>query len=450
MERRPLLVIAACLLLVRCADAWADPGFVGETKCGSTAQCHGGGLPSPGWTEKERGEWHPWKSARTQWLQKTIDHHSRAFHTLETPEARAMAAYMGVEATGSEKCLVCHAPEAPRAAGSAHRREDGVSCEHCHGPAEAWLNVHQQAEVWKQQRADFIGKGFYDNNDLRLRAEKCASCHVAIDHEIIAAGHPPLQFEMVAYAQVMKHWDDMDELPAGAFSPDPTLWGIGQLVGLRHAAAMVGERAGAADYQSLGKFSHFEDRNCYTCHHKLVEDALRQGQGHYEMVELLLESTNPAKKAEIAALWSELNQAAAGDPQRTQQVAARLGEATAPLIAQLQQKPLDRETSRALLRRITGAGERLKNVRRFDYALPERSNVTRLESLDLPWWTATGAPEQAILAILAICPAAYDAKTCGKDGIEPEIRNLLAATQRFRYDPAKFARSLAAVNQRLK
>jgi hypothetical protein len=46
---------------------------------------------------------------------------------------------MGIDGTKSEKCTVCHAPDAKLAPNSGHRKLDGVTCEHCHGPAEEWL-----------------------------------------------------------------------------------------------------------------------------------------------------------------------------------------------------------------------------------------------------------------------------------------------------------------------
>jgi hypothetical protein len=220
--------------------------------------------------------WKPWTSARTQWLNSNIDHHSRAYRTLETAASKAIGGYMGIQPTASDKCLRCHAPDARNSQGSTHKASDGVTCEHCHGPAEQWLKPHVEKD-WRDKQAQFTQLGFYDNADYRLRAQKCASCHVEIDHEIIAAGHPPLQFDMVAYAQIMKHWDDQVDRPPASFSVDPTLWSVGQLTGLRHAAAMIARRAANENYQSIGKFSHFEEKECYQCHHKLVDDALSTG-----------------------------------------------------------------------------------------------------------------------------------------------------------------------------
>ena len=183
-------------LAARSAAAESEPRFFGDTSCGKSA-CHGaavpGNLPHTGCRDVPQS----WKWSWTQWRNKRVDHHSRAYETLTRPESQTIGRYMGIQPTQSEKCLVCHAPAATAMPGGNWQRKDGVTCEHCHGVSEFWKEAHSQND-WKQRKAEFVRKGFYDNSDFRLRAEKCAQCHVAIDHEIVAGGHPPLQFEMVA------------------------------------------------------------------------------------------------------------------------------------------------------------------------------------------------------------------------------------------------------------
>ncbi len=417
--------------------------FEGDGRCGNPT-CHGMGLPA---NEAQKKNWKPWKSARSQWLNRNIDHHSRAYATLETADAKTIAGYMGIEATGSEKCLVCHAPTAVAAPDGHWQRRDGVTCEDCHGPSEFWLKPHVEKD-WKEKKGQFTDRGFYDNLNFKLRAVKCAQCHVEIDHEIVAGGHPPLQFEMVAYAQIMKHWDDQDKLPPGSFSPDPTLWAIGQVVGLRRAAEMVAHRAGDANYQGIGKFSHFEDKNCYQCHHKLVEDALRQAQGHYEMVEVILASLFPDGAQELSSLWAGITEAARGSAGQTQERALRLAQWLAPYEDRLLPRTVDREGTKKLLARITANGEKYKAIKRFSYSQPQTANVTKVEGVSVPWWYTTGAPEQTILAVEALCEPAYPGK-CGPEGIEGDLRKLLAAADRFHYNPEQFAQSLSAIRAKL-
>lgn len=416
------------------------PGFVGETRCGNPT-CHGAALPA---NPADDPSWRPWKSARTQWLDQNIDRHSRAYRTLTTEASKRIGAYMGIDPTKSDKCLDCHAPAAPRAANSKHQLNEGVSCEQCHGAAELWLEPHKATD-WRQQRAEYGAKGFYDNNDFRLRAEKCATCHVEIDHEIVAGGHPPLQFEMVAYAQVMKHWDDREEHPG--FTPDPTLWAIGQLVGLRHAAAAIARRAGGNNYQSLGEFAHFKDQNCYQCHHKLVEDAARQAQGHAEMVGILMGVLYPDAKGQLTGRWSDLKTAVNSSAGAAQQKATDLAAWLAPYEQRLQQSPVDKAAAKKILQQILNSGSTLATYRTFAHSRPAGSNVEQVTNLDLPWWYTTGPREQTVLAIQALCGPAFDDKACA--ATFPELKALVTATNRADQDPGAFNAALGGIKAKL-
>lgn len=439
-----LLLPARPAVAVQGLDFSGQPGgFVGETKCGNPT-CHGAGLPT---TEAEKANWKPWKSARTQWLNRNIDRHSRAYATLETEGGKAIARYMGIDATKSDKCLVCHAPSVKLAPGGAHRKIDGVSCEHCHGPAQEWLQPHVERD-WKSKKSGYYARGFYDNANFKSRAERCAACHTDIDHEIVAGGHPPLQFEMVAYAQIMKHWDDQEDQPAGSFNVDPTLWAVGQVVGMKNLLDMVVARAGDSNYQSIGKFSHFESRNCYQCHHKLVADAVRQARGHYLMVDQVLAVRNAARRGSFASAWSDLVGAAGSSADATQQKAQALKAQIAGLDGELLGNKLDQAETRRLLKGITASGDKLRSIERFAYSRPARSNVLSITNIDEPWWYTTGGPEQAVLAVGALCDPAYGAATCR--GITAQRRTLIDAVDRFNYNPDQFVRSLSAINGALK
>jgi hypothetical protein len=353
---------------------------------------------------------------------------------------------MGIDGTRSEKCLGCHAPDVKLAPNSGHRKIDGVSCEHCHGPAQEWLQAHVEKD-WQSKKSSYYGRGFYDNANFKLRAERCASCHTEIDHEIVAGGHPPLQFEMVAYAQIMKHWDDQEDQPPGSFSVDPTLWAVGQVVGLKNLLDMVATRAGDANYQAIGKFSHFESKNCYQCHHKLVADAIRQARGHYLMVDQVLAVRNAARRGSLASQWNDLVAAAGSNADATKQKAQALKGAIAGLDGDLLGNRLDQGETRRLLKGITASGDKLRSIERFSYARPARSNVLSIDNIDEPWWYTTGGPEQAVLAVGALCDPAYGAACRSITG---ERRKLIDAVDRFNYSPDQFVRSLNAINGALK
>ncbi len=59
----------------------------------------------------------------------------------------------------------------------------------------------------------------YDTRDLVKRSEKCLTCHLgtpekSVDHELIAAGHPDLYFELDSFMSVMPpHWKEVDTDP---------------------------------------------------------------------------------------------------------------------------------------------------------------------------------------------------------------------------------------------
>lgn len=430
------------LAVVRNARAEGESGgrFMGQTRCGNPT-CHGAGLP----TGKEPTKVPPWKYARTQWNTSSIDRHSRAYRTLQTEASKTIAHYMGIEATTSEKCLVCHATAAATVEATGHRQSDGVTCEHCHGPAEHWLKVHVERD-WKQKRAQYVSRGFYDNNDFVLRARKCAQCHVEIDHEIVAGGHPPLQFELVAYAQIMKHWDDQNKLPPGAFSVDPTIWAIGQVTGLRRTLSMIAERAGSTSYQALGKFPHFEGRDCYQCHHKLVDDAVRQATGHYLMVDAIFAASGRGSAGELGRLWGSVVAGAGSGADQARQAAQTLQGWLAPYEDRLKQQPFERDVTRQILQRITSSADRLRPVKRFRFERSAHANTVDIDNIGSPWWWTTGAPEQTVLAVLALCPPAAGDKC---KGAQADIKQLSNAVDRFDYRPEQFTQSLGAVGAKL-
>jgi hypothetical protein len=85
----------------------------------------------------------------------------------------------------------------------------GVNCQACHGiVTEDWRDAHV-VRTWRNKKPldKLTEEGQIDLRDPRLRAERCASCHVGnkregkfVTHDMYAAGHPPLPaFELAAY-----------------------------------------------------------------------------------------------------------------------------------------------------------------------------------------------------------------------------------------------------------
>ncbi len=172
------------------------------------------------------------------------------------------------------RCLGCHAlnpPDAQRAR-TFTDVSDGVSCESCHGPASNWLGKHTEKDFKHEQS---VAVGMKDLRDPANRAENCLSCHVgdkdnSVDHELIAAGHPDLVFELASYTAAMpKHWKEAGEKPKA--TPDP--WfsvrelATGEAVQVREQLLRVARNAN-------GKFwPEYGDLDCFACHHNLTSAA---------------------------------------------------------------------------------------------------------------------------------------------------------------------------------
>ncbi len=101
----------------------------------------------------------------------TNTHHSKAFYTLGTPEAKEIAANLGInDPQQSGKCLRCHSTchvFTEENVATDLRIEDGVQCESCHGPGEeyTYLEVMENIEQAKV------------NGLIMPTEETCRKCH---------------------------------------------------------------------------------------------------------------------------------------------------------------------------------------------------------------------------------------------------------------------------------
>jgi len=177
-----------------------SPQYTGPGSCAS-ATCHGSVSP--------RNENRVLQNEYSTWIVK--DKHSKAYAALTGATGERMAAILGLKkAEAAPKCLACHALDVPASERArTFDLSEGVSCENCHGPAAAWLGPHTERD-WTHQKS--LALGMYDTRDLTKRSEKCLSCHLgndekSVDHEMIAAGHPDLFFELDTFSDVMpRHW----------------------------------------------------------------------------------------------------------------------------------------------------------------------------------------------------------------------------------------------------
>ena len=199
----------------------------------------------------------------------TQDKHARAYTVLSNPVSMRMGKILKIDQPNkSEKCLVCHALYVPAdLRATTFQPDDGVSCESCHGPAVGWLGPHT-TEAWQHYSAAEKSRyGMYDTRNLVGRSEKCMSCHVGtaekqVDHQMIAAGHPDLTFELDSFSAAMpRHWrvDRTKDEWIGVQS-----WAIGQAVQLRESLSRLSRRASGPNWPD------YAELDCFACHHSLT------------------------------------------------------------------------------------------------------------------------------------------------------------------------------------
>ncbi|MGI9470362.1 MAG: multiheme c-type cytochrome, partial [Rubripirellula sp.] len=241
----------------------------------AASNCHGGPTPGIAQPRTRRGsEYQLWKEN---------DPHARSWRTICGPESVAIMKRLRimnednqiVDQAGFDNCLACHNTagrfDEPR---SSVQIQEGVGCDACHGPAEKWIHQHYQYG-WSPQTA--TTDGFVDSGNLYSRARMCASCHVGdkdrdMNHDIIAAGHPNLQFEMATYhAWQPKHWRDPESNDKTYY--EAQLWLAGQVAAADASLALLEARA--IEGHSVSQWPELATYDCASCHHGLGLDNQR-------------------------------------------------------------------------------------------------------------------------------------------------------------------------------
>lgn len=252
----------APLLVVFTSSLWGQAGrYIGAGGC-SGSNCHGGTAAA---NEKDSRIW-----GNEYAIWSLNDKHSKAWKALTEPRSKRMAEILKIANTQADRrCTVCHA------VGSTEKSvSDGVACEGCHGPAEKWLGPHTQAN----SHAASVAAGLTDTKNLRLRAALCLECHLgtkdkAVDHELIAAGHPDLNFELDTFSWAQPVHYRETKPGAGNSLPRVRVWAVGQATALAQGMRTLALRAS----QGWPEFSELE---CYQCHHDLRLESWRLQRGY--------------------------------------------------------------------------------------------------------------------------------------------------------------------------
>lgn len=262
-----IFVCAFAVLTGRTASAAADPAgnrgvHEGVASCaGST--CHSRQVDSG--LNVRQNELITWQDPSSP-----AGIHSRAWRVLTEPRGQAIARRMGIgPAQNAKECLGCHADPAP-ARGARFQISDGVGCEACHGASSGWLASHRTVNG---THAANVAAGMRALENPKVRANVCLDCHFGsnkpgqfVSHEIMAAGHPRVAFELDLFSSLQQHWTvDADYLKRKSYAGGVKAWAVGQAMALERALTLYGDRR-------QGVFPEFYFFDCHSCHRAISDD----------------------------------------------------------------------------------------------------------------------------------------------------------------------------------
>jgi len=372
-----LLVLCELSTFVGAAEN-ESPKYIGPGSCAATS-CHG--------SVKPVADSRVLQNEYSTWIIK--DKHSKAYQALtgDIGERMALILKLGSQAQDAPKCLACHALyTTPAQRGRTFELADGVSCENCHGPSSAWLGPHTERQ-WTHEKS--VALGMVDTRNVIHRTEKCLECHLGtqnkfIDHEMIAAGHPDLYFELDSFSAVEpRHWKTPRESAPGKPVEDGAWngvrdWSTGQAVQLRAFLERLAWRAKGERYDKKEVWPEYAELSCFACHHALLsaKDSWRQAheypgrrpgdpawnESRYVVFRLLVKQVDPTAAQELeqhlvklAGTMSTLipdRSAVASEALVAAPIAQRMAERLAKM-------PYDQELTLRMLQQITGDAENI-------------------------------------------------------------------------------------------
>jgi hypothetical protein len=136
------LILIVCLFFIHAHSQ--DFTYVGAAKC---KMCH---------KSEKQGQQYPLWEARK---------HSKSYSALTTDEAKALAS----DAPENPECLQCHAPLTEKAP---ELKEEGVTCEVCHGPGSAYKKL----SIMKDH-AEAVKNGLTEYGSPDAIKAQCLTCH---------------------------------------------------------------------------------------------------------------------------------------------------------------------------------------------------------------------------------------------------------------------------------
>ena len=422
--------------------------YLGPTACGSSS-CHGSVEPRKTLGVRQ-DEYFIWQKK---------DLHARADGVLYNDRSRVIARRLHIGDAGrSQLCLTCHALSVPaRLQRGPLELEDGISCEGCHGAASGWFEGHR-SESWTHQQS--VAAGMTDLRDVQVRANLCLSCHLggpgrSVNHDLIAAGHPQLAFELDNYSEGMPaHWLPFADRPPGESERDThgaRAWAVGQAAGFRAGLEQIARRArgdrgapGDGDARGGGEppWPEFSELSCDSCHHALAQERWRTAPDRPGRPGL--PRVSPARYAilrHLVAVAAPERQAALDEGlERLADQLGRLGTPPAEVAAAAER--LSRETAELIPRldRLT-----------WDEALVRRLLLAVAEDRGGYETADYASAQQAALAVQTLVSQLLAGRR-GRvhTGLAGVAESLAAELQNpYAYDPGRFAERLAQLSRQL-
>ena len=359
VELLMIVLCASCLMRPQTREPAPIGKYNGPGGCAASS-CHGSISPKTV-LRIPQNEYSIWAGQ---------DKHARAYQVLSNDVSIRMGRILNLKtpAEQNEKCLACHALSVPpEQRAQTFDISDGVSCEHCHGPASGWLGPHTVKD-WENKTGDQKGQlGMWDLRDLAVRAHNCLHCHVgnydkSVDHQMIAAGHPDLTFELNLFSAVMpRHWRDSKDIPWFGTKE----WAVGQSMQFRDSLHRLARRARSATWPE------YSELDCFACHHSLTapKDSWRQDVGYagrtpgvpawnsarYVVFRYAAAETDAATSAKLesetatlAGLMGQLS----GDREQIAASAERAAELVHSLAFELNGRAYDQSFTLQIMRRI--------------------------------------------------------------------------------------------------
>jgi hypothetical protein len=258
---------------------------IGSAGCSGIA-CHGGSLSATlaqsSWGTQP-ADLDRWSSSDTVF--RCYDKHAQAYEVLGNDLSRQIESRLHnpKPATEDVHCLSCHATPTFARNPTDRRLAEGVGCEACHGNAGTWIADHAGWLPGPDHDKRLTAAGMTHLADPMVRATTCAGCHIGapegdgvqvrdMNHDLIAAGHPRLNFDYGTYLRALPpHWAEKDRTVSPAklrpASDEFTHWLTGR------AAMAAAAKALRADRQNRGPWPELAEFDCYACHHNLTGES---------------------------------------------------------------------------------------------------------------------------------------------------------------------------------